>query len=131
MRGAPQVEFSATMRKIKSRTSLATLFLPTRRLTFEIRVQYRRKPALCQRTTDSGVTTIRDSFQADQHRRVSTQNSLSSTRSLGLGCLRFSTVSCCRSAKFSRSKLRRKQKTRTSSPNQRQNQRDMDESYSR
>ena len=57
--------------------------------------------------------------------------SMSSMRSLGLGCLRFSTVSCCRSAKFSRSKFRRERKMRMSTPNQRQNQRDMDESYSR
>ena len=35
-------------------------------------------------------------------------------RSLGLGCLRFSTVSCCRSAKFSRSKFRRERKMRIS-----------------
>src|ERR1022692_2665364 len=131
MRGAPQVRFSATMRKIRSRTSLGTLFLPTRLLTFEIRVQYRRKPALCQRTTVSGVTTIRDSFQSDQHRRASTQKSLSSTRSLGLGCLRFKTVSCCRSAKFSTNRFLRERKTRTSTPNQTQNQRDMDKSYSR
>src|ERR1039458_9998373 len=105
MRGAPQVGFSATMRKIKSLTSFESLFLPTCFLTLEMKPQYRRKPALCQRTTVSGVTTMRDRFQADQQRRASTQNSLSSTRSFGLGCLRFSTVSCCRSARFSRSKL--------------------------
>src|SRR5450631_107547 len=32
MRGAPQVRFSATMRKIRSRTSLETLLLPSRLL---------------------------------------------------------------------------------------------------
>src|ERR1039458_9459517 len=131
MRGAPHVGFSAAMRKIKSLTSFESLFLPTCFLTLEMKLQYRRKLARCQRTTVSGVTTMRDCFQADQHRRASTQNSLSSTRSLGLGCLRFSTVSCCRSARFSRSKLRRERKTRTSTPNQSQDQRDMDESYSR
>jgi len=128
---APQVGFSATTLKIKSFTSFESLFLPTRFLTLEIKLQYRRKPALCQRTTVSGVTTMRDCFHPDQNRRVTTQKSMSSMRSLGLGCLRFSTVSCCRSAKFSRSKLRRERKMRTSIPNQRQNQRDMDESYSR
>ena len=74
---------------------------------------------------------MRDCFHPDQNRRVTTQKSMSSMRSLGLGCLRFSTVSCCRSAKFSRSKFRRERKMRMSTPNQRQNQRDMDESYSR
>src|SRR5713226_955045 len=130
MRGAPQVGFSATTLKIKSFTSFESLFLPTRFLTLEIKLQYRRKPALCQRTTVSGVTTMRDCFHPDQNRRVTTQKSMSSMRSLGLGCLRFSTVRCCRRAKFSRSKLRRERKMRTSIPNQRQDQRDMDESYS-
>jgi len=49
----------------------------------------------------------------------------------GFGVLALSTVSCCRSAKFSRSKFRRERTMRMSTPNQRQNQRDMDESYSR
>jgi hypothetical protein len=38
--GAPQVGFSATMRKISSRTSLDSGFLPTCFLTFEITLQY-------------------------------------------------------------------------------------------
>ena len=71
MRGAPQVEFSATMRKINFRTSLDSLFLPTCFLTFEIRLQYSRNPARCQRTTVSGVTTRRDFFQSDHNRHVS------------------------------------------------------------
>src|SRR5258708_39809550 len=63
MRGAPQVGFSATMRKINFRTSPDSLFLPTCFLTFEIRLQYSRNPARCHRTTVSGVTTRTDFFR--------------------------------------------------------------------
>src|SRR6202021_3595689 len=45
MRGAPQVEFSATILKIKSRTSFDVCLLPTRLLALEISRQYQRKPA--------------------------------------------------------------------------------------
>jgi hypothetical protein len=72
------------MRKINFRTSLDSLFLPTCFLTFEIRLQYSRNPARCQRTTVSGVTTRRDFFQSDQNRDASTQKSLSTMPSLGL-----------------------------------------------
>ena len=37
------MEFSATMRKIKSLTSFESLFLPTCFLTLEMKLQYRRK----------------------------------------------------------------------------------------
>ena len=43
-RHAP-VEFSATIRKIKARTSLLTRFRPPTFLTFETHAQYKRKPA--------------------------------------------------------------------------------------
>src|SRR5207249_8847053 len=56
MRGAPHVEFSTTMRKINSRISFDVCRLPTGLLTLEISFQYKRNPALCQRTTVSGVT---------------------------------------------------------------------------
>src|SRR5258707_15723433 len=84
MRGAPQVGFSATMRKINFRTSPDSLFLPTCFLTFEIKLQYSRNPARCQRTTVSGVTTRRDLFQSVQNRHASTQKSLSKGLSFGL-----------------------------------------------
>ena len=77
MRGAPQVGFSTTIRKINSRTSFGVGFLPTRVLTWDISLQYERKPAWCQRTTVSGVTTIRACFHPDQNRLTATQNSLS------------------------------------------------------
>ena len=71
--------FSATIRKIRKircRISLDSFFLPTRRLTLEIRRQYRRKPARCQRTTVSGVPTRRACFQAEQNWHASAQKSL-------------------------------------------------------
>lgn len=106
MRGAPHPGFSATMRKIRSRAYFESVFRPIRFFTFEISLQYMRKPARCQRTTVSGVTTIRERFHADQYRRATTQKSLSNGPSLGLGCLRFSAVSCCCRARFSRSRSR-------------------------
>jgi hypothetical protein len=84
MRGAPQVGFSTTIRKINSRTSFGVGFLPTRVPTLEISFQYKRKPARCQRITVSGVTTIRACFQPDQKRLTATQNSLSNGLRHGL-----------------------------------------------
>jgi hypothetical protein len=49
----------------------------------EINFQYKRKPARCQPTTVSGVTTINEFFHADQSRWAVTQNNLSRTLSLG------------------------------------------------
>ena len=87
MRGAPQVGFSATIRKINSRTSFDVGLLPTRVLALEISLQYKRNPARCQRTTVSGVTMMRECFQADQTRPATTQKSLSKRPTLGRGCL--------------------------------------------
>jgi hypothetical protein len=53
------------------------------------------------------------------HRDASTQKSLSTMPSLGLRCLRFRTVNCCRSARFSMSSLRRERRLRSSRPNHR------------
>jgi hypothetical protein len=131
MRGAPHVGFSATMRKINSRTSFDNLFLPTCFLSFEMKFPYSRNPARCQRTTVSGVTTRRDFFQSDQNRDASTQKSLSTMPSLGLGCLRFRTVNCCRSARFSMSSLRRERRLRSSRPNHRRKKRTMGNSHSK
>ena len=83
-----------TIRKIRSRTSFEILLLPTRLLTFEIMLQYIRKPARCQRTTVSGVTTRSDFFQSDQNPRARTQKSLSRTASLGRRFRRLNTLSC-------------------------------------
>src|SRR5215472_13725892 len=77
MRGAPQVGFSAIIRKISSRTSGESFFLPTCFFAFEIQLQYSRKPARCQRTTVSGLTSKRACFQAPQKLRANTQKILS------------------------------------------------------
>src|SRR5437899_6497027 len=68
MRGAPHVGFSTAIRKINSRTSFDACRRPTGLLTLEISLQYKRNPALCQRTTVSGVTAMRDCCHADQNR---------------------------------------------------------------
>jgi len=75
MRGAPQVEFSATIRKIRARTSLLTRLRPPPRLALETHVQYKRNPARCQLTTVLGVTRTRGFFHPDQNVRKATQNS--------------------------------------------------------
>src|SRR5580704_9311650 len=61
MRGAPQVGFSATMRKIKTRTSLLIRFRPSTRLNLETQAQYKRNPARCQFTYGS---------RSDQYERL-------------------------------------------------------------
>jgi len=129
--GAPQVGLSATIRKISSRTSLGVDLLPTSLQTLEISLQYIRKPVRCQRTTVSGVTMMRDSFQADQTRRARTQKSLSKRPRLGRGCRRFSTASCCRSVRFSKTRFPRLRKRRIRAPSQRRSRLNMAGSYTR
>jgi hypothetical protein len=76
MRGAPQMGFSASIRKIKARISLLTLLRPPTRLTLEIHVQYKRNAARCQFTTALGVTKMRGFLHPDQKVLKATQNSL-------------------------------------------------------
>src|SRR6516162_8992886 len=76
MRGAPQVAFSATIRKIRARTSLLTHFRPPTRRNLEIHVQYKRNPARCQFATVRGVTKTRGFFHPDQNVLNAIQNSL-------------------------------------------------------
>src|SRR4051794_16784257 len=97
MRGAPHVGFSLFMRRIKSRTSPATCGRPTR-FRRDRRVQNRRYPARCQKITVSGLTRMSASDQFVQIRRTTTQNRRSNGFSLGRGCLRLYTASCCRRA---------------------------------
>jgi len=88
------VGFSATIWKISSRTSLLIRFLPSRALWRDSQVQYKRKPARCQRTTVSGVTTTRAFLHPVQNRRAKTQNSLSGAERPGLGLRALKTTSC-------------------------------------
>src|SRR6266436_6378182 len=75
MRGAPQVGFSAIIRKIRARTSLLTCLRPTC-LALETHAQYKRNPARCQLTTVLGVTRTRGFVHPDQNVLNATQNSL-------------------------------------------------------
>src|SRR5215469_18560345 len=75
--GAPQVGFSAAMRKINSRSSFGVGLRPNGPRPREISLQYMRKPARCQRTTVSGVTMMSDCFHCDHSRLMATQKSLS------------------------------------------------------
>lgn len=117
MSGAPQVGFSRTIRKINSQTSLDVCLLPTRILTREISLQYELKLVRCHRTTVSGVTMMRACFHPDQNRRTATQKSLAKRLRPGRGRRRFSTASCWRSTKFSKTRLPRLQNRRASAPN--------------
>src|ERR1039458_6792833 len=112
MRGAPHVEFSATMRKISSRNSLLTHFLPALNRRRESHVQYSLNPARCQRTTVSGWTRINACFHSGQSCRKITQNHLPEVETCGRGYRCFRTTSCWRRAKFSSSRSRRKLKMR-------------------
>jgi|HubBroStandDraft_4_1064222.scaffolds.fasta_scaffold99547_1 hypothetical protein len=131
MRGASHVGFSATIRKINSRTSFGVCFLPACVRTLEIIFQYKRNPARCHRATVSGVTIMRFCFQPDQIRRATTQKSLSRRPRIGRGRRRFSTVSCCRSARFSRTRCRRLRNTPASAPNKRKSRLNLARSYTR
>ena len=64
--GAPQLGLSATIRKMRSRTSFNVCLLPMGFLTWEIILQYQRNPVRCQRITVSGVTTMRACFHPNQ-----------------------------------------------------------------
>jgi len=56
------------MRKMSSRNSLLTHFLPARDRCLESQVQYNLNPARCQRTTVSGWTRINARRQPTQSR---------------------------------------------------------------
>jgi len=112
-------------------TSFGVGLLPTCVRTLEIASQYIRKPFLCQRTTVSGVTMIKDCFQADQTRRAITQKSLSKRPRLGRGCRRFSTASCCRNTGFSKTRFPQLRNRRIRAPIQRNSRLNMARSYTR
>src|SRR6516165_2217220 len=116
MRGAPQVGISATIRKIKARTSLLTRFRPPTRLTLEIHDQYKRNPARCQLTTVRGVTKTRGFLHPDQNVLNATQNSLCRAVNRVRGCCACRASNCRRRAKFSRTRSSRERKVLTNQP---------------
>ena len=85
MRGALHVWVLSNHAKDQVAHSLLIGFLPTAFRAREIRLQYSRKPARCQRTTVSGVTRINDFFQPEQTCRKTTQNIRSTELSRGRG----------------------------------------------
>jgi len=101
-----QVLFSATMRKMSSRTSLLTRPLPAQMRCREIPFQYPLNPARCQRTTVAGRTITRASFEPDHNRLKTTQKSRSGNASLGYGCFVSKIARCCRRARISSSRDR-------------------------
>jgi hypothetical protein len=102
MRGAPHLGFSAFKRRLSSRISLVTFGRPDCR---DLHRQNRRKPARCQDTTVSGLTKMRASAQPEYSRRSAVQKNRSRRWSLGRGCFRLNTASCCRSAAASNASL--------------------------
>src|ERR1039458_1114332 len=127
MRGAPHVRLSATMRKMRSRNSIRTHLLPALVLCRESQLQYILNPARCQRTTVSGCTRISACCHLDQRRHNVAQNNLSVVEKRGRGRLSFKTASCCRKARFSKSKSRREQKDRTNNTNRSLSRRSMEQ----
>src|SRR5215831_5312846 len=116
MRGAPQVGFSATIRKIRARTSLLTHFRPPTRRNPEIHAQYKRNPARCQFTTVRGVTKTRGLLHPDQTVLNATQNSLCRAVNRVRGRCVCKASSCRRRAKFSRTRSPRERKELTIHP---------------
>src|SRR6059058_1093499 len=114
--GAPQVGFSATMRKIKARTSLLTRFRPPTWLILETHVQYKRKPARCQFTTVRGVTKTRGLVHPHQNILNATQNSLCRAVNRRRGRCACRASNCRRRTRFSRTRSARLQKELTSQP---------------
>jgi len=104
MRGAPQVGFSAAIRKISSGTSLLTGLRPTTRLVLERYFQYSRKPARCHATTVRGVTRISGFCHPDHTFFKRTQNSLWRADNRPCGRLLCSASNCWRRARFSRTR---------------------------
>src|SRR6516162_7466333 len=116
MRGAPQIGFSAAIRKIRARTSLLTPFRPPTRLNLEIHVQYKQKPARCQFTTLRGVTKTRGFLHPVQNVLNASQNSLCRAVNRVRGRCVCKASSCRRRARFSRTRSPRERKELTIHP---------------
>ena len=116
MRGAPQLGFSATMRKIRARASLLTRFRPPTCLALETHVQYKRNPARCHLTTVLRVTKTRGSVHPDQNVLNATQNNLCRAVNRRRGRLACRASNYRRSARFSRTRSSRELKALTIQP---------------
>src|SRR5882672_2593995 len=103
MRGAPQRGLARAMVRTSFASSQSTGGLPVRpRRDFQF--QNARKPCLCQRITVSGRTTL----SVSRHRAHRCESHIQKSRSRGPNRGRFerrrSRASCCRRAKFSRTR---------------------------
>ena len=98
MRGAPQVGFSAAIRKISSRISLPTGLRPPTRVVLERHFQYSRKPTRCHATTVRGVTRISGFCQSDHSFLRRAQNNLCRADSRRRGRLECKASNCWRRA---------------------------------
>jgi hypothetical protein len=112
IRGAPQRQFSAAKRRIRSRDGESIHGLPGRR---ERRRQHRRNPSRCQRSTVAGWTSTSTSLHRDHNHRKNIQSTRSDGRKSRFE--RASTLNWWRRAKFSsRRSLRVDQADRTAAP---------------
>ena len=100
---------SLIIRRIIARTSASIFGLPML-LGRDRNRQKRRKPARCQATTVSGLTTIRAWLHKGQNGRRRIQNARSCLLRRGRGVFLFSTPSCWRRARISRPRLYRERK---------------------
>jgi len=98
---------SATIRKIKARSSLLTRCRPPICLTLETHVQYKRNPARCQFTTVLGVSKTRGCLHPDQNVLKATQNSLCRAVNRRRGRCTCRASNCRRRARFSRTRSSR------------------------
>ena len=99
--GAPQSELAFAILRIRSRISGLTGGRPGP-LRRDLILQNSLKPFLCQRTTVSGLTTIKACRQLLQKRERIIQKRRSLARSCGHLADRFIVASCWRSARFSK-----------------------------
>ena len=111
------MRFSATMRKICSRSALLVGFLPTTACFRESHFQYSSNPARCQRTTVSAWTKTKVRRHSGHSRRNASQNNRSYWANRGRGLRRAKTASCCLKARFSKRRSRRDRKERAKSKN--------------
>ena len=129
--GAPQVGFSTAIGRSIPELPATSVFSPPVSWPWRSVASTSGNRPGATGSTVSGVTTISDGFHPDQNRRKATQKTLSSRPILGFGCRRFSTASCWRNARFSRRRLRRARKRRTSVPRDRTTNRNIARIYSR
>jgi hypothetical protein len=87
-----------------------------RPMRFDFHAQNRASPRRCQLITVSGFTIVSVSAHRDQMRERTTQKARSSGASCGRFVFRRRTASCCRSARFSATRLALGRKAERNAP---------------